>query len=104
MLMMVKADVDRITQRGGKVIFVRTPSSGPFWVGEQKGFPRAQYWDRMLAVTGQPGIHFADHPETAHYICPEFSHLSPDDAIDYTKHLITQIEGKGWVFAHKRVQ
>jgi hypothetical protein len=102
MFMNVKSDVDRITQRGGKIIFVRTPSSGPFWEGEQKGYPRELYWDRLLRETGQPGIHFNDYPETNHYICPEFSHLSPTDAIDYTKHLIRQMESKGWSFPNSQ--
>ena len=36
----VKTDVDKIKARGGQVIFVRTPSSGPFLMGEKMGYPR----------------------------------------------------------------
>ena len=102
LLMKVKADVDRIVARGGKVVFVRTPSSGPYWAGEQKGYPREQYWDRILATTQMPGIHFMDYPETNHYACPEFSHLKPADAMDYTRHLIAQLESNGWSFPRKK--
>lgn len=97
-LLAVKTDVDQIRARGGQVIFVRTPSDGPFWEGEQMGFPREKYWDRILAVTQAPGIHFQDHEAIAHFQCPEFSHLSPQDAIVFTRHLVQLLQQQGWSF------
>lgn len=90
----VKAAVGKIKARGGEVLFVRTPSSGPAWMGEQMGFPREKYWDRLLAEAGCPGIHFADYPETAQFICPEDSHLSPQDAVVFTRHLMELVDKK----------
>lgn len=84
----VKGAVDKIRSRGGDVVFVRTPSSGPMWDGEQHAFPRAKLWDPLLATTHSVGIHFADHPAIDHFVCPEWSHLSPSDAVVYTKALI----------------
>lgn len=96
----VKNDIDKIKLRGGQVIFVRTPSSGPYWEGEQKGFPRLLYWDKILATTGLSGIHFKDYPATDHFVCPEFSHLKQSDAIIYTQQLAKILEQeKGWKFA-----
>ncbi len=98
-LNVVKVAVDKIKARGGQVLFVRTPSSGPFLMGENMGFPREKYWERILTVTGCPGIHFADYPAIAHFVCPEFSHLSQPDAIVFTKHFIKILsEEKGWKF------
>jgi len=94
----VKADVDKIKARGGQIIFVRTPSSGPFLMGEKMGYPREKYWDRILAITNCPGIHFEDYPATAHFVCPEFSHLKPADAIVWTKNLVEILKEKGWSF------
>jgi hypothetical protein len=95
----VKSNVDKIRARGGKVLFVRTPSNGPFWMGEQMGFPRAAYWDRLLKETGCPGIHFTDYPVMKQFVCPEWSHLTPADAITYTKELVRILhEEKGWAF------
>jgi hypothetical protein len=94
----VKGWVDKIRSRGGQVIFVRTPSSGPFWEMESKVMSRDKLWEPLLAVTRSPGIHFKDYPETSGYICPEWSHLKHDDAIDYTKHLAKHLEQKGWMF------
>ncbi len=95
----VKNAVDKIKARGGQVLFVRTPSSGPFLMGEKMGYPREKYWDRLLAITGCPGIHFADYPAIANFICPEFSHLSQPDATVFTKNFIKILgEEKGWKF------
>lgn len=95
----VKSCVDKIKARGGDVLFVRTPSSGPFLAGEKMGFPREKYWDRVLAITGCQGIHFADYPAIDHFACPEFSHLSQPDALVFTKNFIQILQNeKGWKF------
>lgn len=99
----VKNDVDKIRARGGQVIFVRTPSSGPYLMGERMAFPREKYWDKLLAVTNCPGIHFEDYPAIAHFQCPEFSHLKPSDAIVWTKNLVAILEEKGWKFPNKQI-
>ncbi len=98
----VKTQVDKIKARGGQVLFVRTPSSGPFREAEMKGFPKADYWDRLLSLTGCPGIYFTDYPAMAHFICPEWSHLKPTDAVLYTKALVQILrDDKGWTFPVK---
>jgi hypothetical protein len=101
----VKADVDKITARGGQVMFLRTPSSGPYLEAEKAAYPRNKYWDAMLKYTNTPGIHFQDYPQTDHFVCPEWSHLSTNDAIDFTKDLIAILEKeKGWVFKKQTLQ
>ena len=98
----VKNYVDKIKARGGQVLFVRSPSSGPFLMGENMGYPRAQYWEKILEITNCPGIHFADYPPIAHFQCPEFSHLKPSDAVIYTTTLVDILQKeKGWSFPHK---
>ena len=101
----VKTDIDKIKSRGGQVIFVRTPSSGPFLMGEKMAYPRGKYWDRLLAVTGVPGIYFEDYPAIAHFVCPEFSHLKRADAVVFTKNIIHILETeKGWNFRKSPVK
>ena len=97
----VKELTDKIKSRGGKVIFVRTPSSGPVFQGEMMGFPRAGYWERLLAVTGCEGLFFKDYPEIDHFECPEWSHLSPAQAIIFTKNLVSILKKKGLQFTKK---
>lgn len=96
----VKNAVDKIRARGGQVLFVRTPSSGPYYhMGESKVFAREKYWDRILSTTNSTGIHFADYPAISNFICPEFSHLSQPDAIVFTKEFIRILnQEKGWSF------
>jgi len=92
----VKRDVDKIKARGGQVLFVRTPSVGPYREAEVKGYPKTAYWDRLLALTGCKGIYFADYPETSYFICPEWSHLTPADAVLYTKAFVRELQEIGW--------
>jgi hypothetical protein len=100
----VKTAVDKIKARGGQVLFVRTPSSGGFKMGELMGFPREKYWDRLLAITNCPGIHYADYPAIDHFICPENSHLSLTDAKVFTKNFIKILsEEKGWKFPKNNI-
>lgn len=100
----VKVYVDKIKARGGQVVFVRTPSSGVYLQEEDKMFPRAKYWDRILAVTNCAGIHFKDYPATAKLQCPEFSHLKQGDAIVFTRTLIEVLQKeKGWSFPHRGI-
>lgn len=97
----VKTSVDKIKARGGRVIFVRTPSSGGYWENEPIQFPRAEYWEKLLSITNCKGIHFKDHPDMANFICPEWSHLTKPDAVLYTKALIGALEKENW-FAHSK--
>lgn len=84
----VAADVKTIRERGGKVIFLCFPSTGAFLEYERKNQPRTGYWDRLLAETGAPGIHFEDHPSLSGFDCPEWSHLTSADATRYTQALV----------------
>jgi hypothetical protein len=53
----------------------------------------------LLTVTGCKGIYFGDYPATARLNCPEWSHLSPQDAMVYTQNLVSILEKeKGWKF------
>jgi hypothetical protein len=81
----VKTAVAAIRGRGGRVVFVRPPSVGPLRELERKYSPRAGFWDRLLAETGAPGIHFEDYPELAGFDCPEWSHLTAADAVRFTE-------------------
>jgi hypothetical protein len=83
----IRNSVDKIRARGGKVVFVRFPSTGKLRELENKYSPRSKYWDRILEATGQPGIHFEDHPKLIGFDCPEWSHLNKKDATRFTRRL-----------------
>jgi hypothetical protein len=94
----LKTNIDKIRSRGGEVLFIRPPSSGPWLIAEEEVFPRKKYWDDMLDFTNTTGIHFQDYAETSAFICPEWSHLKKQDAVIYTKHLVETLLSKGWQF------
>lgn len=94
----VKTSVDKIKARGGQVIFVRTPSSGPFLAMEKMAFPREKFWDKLIAATHCQAIHFEDYPPIANFQCPEFSHLSVPQAKSFTTSFINILQEKGWKF------
>ncbi|MEO5980411.1 MAG: hypothetical protein ABIS36_25365 [Chryseolinea sp.] len=93
----VKASIDKLKKRGVQVFFIRFPSTDVFLEAEHATFPRKMYWDRLLEYTQTPGIHFEDYPVLKKYKCPEGSHLSPADAIDFTKEVVEIMKrDKGW--------
>jgi hypothetical protein len=90
----VRADVERIHERRGQVVFVRFPSSGELRELELEKHPRIKYFDRLIRETGAIGIHFEDHEGLHGYNCPEWSHLTRADAVTFTRNLIPVIEAK----------
>jgi len=83
-----KEAVDKIRARGGDVVFVRTPSSGPFYAMEQKVFDKAVFWETLLTETNSKGFYFKDYPTISRFECPEWSHLSPAQAEQFTREFI----------------
>ena len=87
--------VKQFQKRGGKVIFVRCPSQNVFRMAENGGFPRSEYWDKLIEATGATGYHFEDYPFMDKYILPEWSHLATPDAKQFTIDLVHQMQQDG---------
>ena len=85
------AAVEKLRARGGKVVFVRLPVTGGLKALEDKTTPRNQTWDPLLQGTGAPGIYFEDFPELANFNCPEWSHLSAGDSVEFSKRLVPHL-------------
>lgn len=86
--MEIKSWADKLRARGGKMIFIRPPSTGMLYQLEEQHFPRKDTWDALLEKTGVPGIHFEDHPELQGFELPEWSHLRAEHAPPFTKALV----------------
>jgi hypothetical protein len=91
----VKA-VTALRARGVKVLFVRMPSSGEYLEYENRIFPRARTWDRLLKATGAPGIHFEDYPQMQGYYMPEWSHMTLAEGERFTAVLYGIIQRDFW--------
>jgi hypothetical protein len=83
--------VQKLRTRGGKIVFVRLPVSGELKPLEDKLTPRAQLWEPLLQRTGVTGIYFEDIPELASFTCPEWSHLSAGDSVEFSKRLVPHL-------------
>jgi hypothetical protein len=83
--------VKKIQSRGGKVVFVRFPVVGPLKEHEDKLTPQAGPWTRIIKESGAPGIYFSDHSELM-FDCPEWSHLSGPDSVEFTKRLVPYLK------------
>jgi hypothetical protein len=86
------AAVKKIQARGGKVVFVRFPVNGALKEHEDKLTPRAGPWTRIINESGAAGIYFEDYPELASFACPEWSHLSAPDSVEFTKRLVPHLQ------------
>ena len=86
-----KTAVEKLRSRGGKIVFIRFPFTGKLKEYEDNATPRAQTWDPLLQQTGVLGIYFEDFPELAGFDCPEWSHLSAGDSVEFTKRLVPHL-------------
>jgi hypothetical protein len=90
----VAAAVHKFQERGGKITFVRFPSSGGLKELEERDTPRAKTWDPLLKMTGAPGIYYSDYADLSGFKCPEWSHLTAGDSVEFTRRLIPHLREK----------
>ncbi|MBT8232770.1 MAG: hypothetical protein KJN84_09085 [Bacteroidia bacterium] len=81
-------DAKKFKARGGNLVLVRCPSSGGTRIGENKGLPRKDYWDDLVQLAEVNGYHFEDYDVFKNLTCPEWSHLSAEDARFFTTELV----------------
>jgi hypothetical protein len=87
----VVAAVQKLRARGGKIVFIRLPHTGELKTLEDRDTPRAQTWDPLLKGTASPGISYDDYPELSGFDCPEWSHLSAGDSVEFSKRLVPHL-------------
>jgi len=83
--------VAKLRARGGKIVFVRFPLTGELKALEDRITPRSDIWESLLKRTGVPGIYFEDYPELSSFNCPEWSHLSAGDSVEFSKRLVPHL-------------
>ena len=99
----------RITDRGGRVIFVRFPTSGPLRERVARRYPKAEFWapfaarlaaaDSVLTDGAAPGrlaaVHYEDVPTLRDFDAPDGSHVSLNDRPAFTAALLDELERRG---------
>lgn len=91
----LRESVQRIEARGGRVAFVRFPTTGAHWDIDERRYPRLQYWDRLEGQVGAPTVHFRDLPAAAALKCPDGSHLDQRDRPAFTVALLDELGRRG---------
>jgi hypothetical protein len=79
--------VSMIRSRGGSVVLVHLPHDGKIRDLENELYPRATYWDALVARVDAPAVHFADEETLSAYRCPDGSHLDARDTAGFTRDL-----------------
>ncbi|HYC72049.1 MAG TPA: hypothetical protein VEB66_12625 [Opitutaceae bacterium] len=83
--------IKRLRSRGATVVFVRLPVTGPLAEREEQLVPLPAGWGRLVRENGVPAINFADHADLSAFDCPEWSHLSAADSVEFTKRLVPHL-------------
>ena len=81
-------NVKKFKDRGGEVILVRCPSTGVLREHENQVFSRSEFWDPLVEKAEVPAYHFEDYATLSGFDCPEWSHLSAEDADIFTAALV----------------
>lgn len=85
--------VEAIQAKGGQVVLVRFPTDYEHWILDEKYYPRAAFWDVMVATLPQlKTIHFKDYDVLSSFELPDASHLDKTDTEAFTLHLIDLLE------------
>ena len=88
-------DAKRFKARGGNLVLVYCPSTGMFKDGETNFFKRTEFWDVLLEESGGTGYHYLDYDQLKDLDCPEWSHLSAEDAQYFTTELVKLMKRDG---------
>ena len=85
--------VEKINARGGKVVFYREPVSGEHIELDEANFPRALYWDRLVAIMPALMIDFRDYADLR-IDTPDTSHIDIKDIDRHTRALVRVLRTK----------
>jgi len=91
----IEAMVEQIQGRGGKVVFLRCPTSGEYLATEARAFPRDRFWDVFAKHTAATTIHFQDIAGMKELVCAEGTHLHREDATAFTRILTEELLRRG---------
>ncbi len=80
-------DLEKFKARGGQVVLIRFPSSGGLLQFESDVFSRENNWEELVEAADVPAYHFQDNEKLNQFHCPEWSHLSAEDAATFTTEL-----------------
>jgi hypothetical protein len=87
--------VKQFQLRGGRVVFLRAPSSGERWQYEERFHSKQKNWNRFAASTAATCVHFRDVPAMRTLVCPDDSHLDCRDSPRFSEALVRELARRG---------
>jgi hypothetical protein len=88
----IEEAVLKITERGGRVVFIRLPVSGDHIRLDEEFYPRAKYWDIFASTTIAETINLMDYEWIHDLCCPDTSHIDFRDSPYFTKKLFDELQ------------
>jgi hypothetical protein len=85
--------VDRLNERGGKVVFLKMPESGKGWKVRSDKYP-IDYWNVIEKNCDALVIHFQKYTGLSNFNCPDGSHLEYTDAVKFTEELASILKNE----------
>ncbi|MDI1302378.1 MAG: hypothetical protein PSX71_10765 [bacterium] len=87
--------VEKIEARGGKVFFIRMPTSGLIHQIQLKRFPRNRFWAYLEQRFPGRVINSDENAVMSHLVCPDGSHLDKKDRKAFTLALVQELRSRG---------
>ncbi len=78
---------NKIEAHGGKVIFIRFPTSKLVWEVDNKRYPKEKFW-RVIAEKHPRSVNFSDYEKLKKFNAPDGSHLDYRDKKEFTTSLV----------------
>ena len=78
-----------VERRGGRILFVRMPSSDVLWDLEDARCPKDRFWNVLKERFGSDAVHFHEIEQALGepFVCPDSNHLDYRDAARLTEYL-----------------
>ncbi len=84
---------NKIETHGGKVIFIRFPTSKLVWEVDNQRYPKEKFW-RVIAEQYPRSINFSDYEKLKKFKAPDGSHLDYRDKKEFTASLLKILQMK----------
>ncbi|MFZ6768288.1 hypothetical protein ACO0LM_14595 [Undibacterium sp. Di26W] len=81
---LIRGYIDTIQKRGGKVLFVKMPTTGLIKEADEQRYPEQQFLEVFFASSHLPILYDKNQPAIRDFKCPDGSHLDQKDRASFS--------------------